>query len=196
MTKAEIRAAMLARRAALEPGEREARSAAIAERLYRTPAWAAARTVHAYVGIDAEVATGPILDAARAAGKRVACPRVVRRPPGLASHAIAGPGDLVEGPRGLLEPLAECALVEPGEIDLVLVPGLAFDRSGGRIGYGAGYYDRFLATTPAERVGLAFSLQVVDRVPREEHDVDVDRIVTEDETIDCRAERGREKGSR
>lgn len=119
---------------------------------------------------------------------------MVRRPRGLASYAIGSVDDLVEGERGLREPdPARCAAVDGG-FDLILVPGLAFDRRGGRVGYGAGFYDRFLATTAATKVALAYSLQLFDAVPVEPHDHAVDRILTESETIDCRVARRRSGG--
>ena len=72
-------------------------------------------------------------------------------------------------------------------IDLVLVPGIAFDREGYRLGYGFGFYDKFLKKVPkAVKIGLAFDFQIVDQVPREEHDVPVDFIVTEERVIDCK----------
>lgn len=137
------------------------------------------------MGIDPEVATRPILERAWAGGKRVACPKVVWRPRGLASFAVGGLDELVEGRRGLFEPDPDRAEPVDEGFDLVLVPGLAFDRRGGRIGYGAGFYDRFLAGSEALKVALAYSLQVVDSVPVEPHDVPVDRILTEEESIVC-----------
>ena len=77
--------------------------------------------------------------------------------------------------------------IDSSALDLVLVPGLAFDRRGWRVGFGAGLYDRFLFGVRAPRVALAFSLQLVDSLPVEPHDEPVDWIVTEGETIACRA---------
>lgn len=124
----------------------------------------------------------------------MACPKVVWRPRGLASYAVSSLGELIVGERGLLEPDPDRAEPIGEEIDLVLVPGLAFDRNGGRIGYGAGFYDRFLAGTPAVKVALAYSLQLIDAVPVEPHDVPVDRILTEEESIVCRVAGGRMDG--
>lgn len=141
------------------------------------------------MGIGPEVATIPILERAWSEGKTVACPRVEWRPRGLASYAVTAAGELVEGERGLRQPDPDRAEPVAGGFDLVLVPGLAFDRRGGRIGYGAGFYDRFLGRTDAPKWALAYSLQVLEAVPVEPHDVAVDRILTEDESIDCRVER-------
>ncbi|MDX1623839.1 MAG: 5-formyltetrahydrofolate cyclo-ligase [Gemmatimonadota bacterium] len=188
--KAELRREVLERRRSLSPEERSRRSTAIARRLLSLSPWTEAGVVHAFVGIDGEVETLPLLREALAAGKRVVCPRVVWRERRLESLEIGTLDELVESDRGLMEPDPARArrVREDERIDLVLVPGVAFDRAGGRIGYGAGFYDRFLETTEAERVGLAFSLQVIDTVPTEPHDAPVDRIVTEEEAIVCRSE--------
>jgi 5-formyltetrahydrofolate cyclo-ligase len=91
---------------------------------------------------------------------------------------------------GLREPdPGRTPLVSPGAFDLAIVPGIGFDRSGHRIGFGAGYYDRFLASTSASRVALAFSLQIVDWIPHGPEDQPVDWIVTEAGVIDCRERR-------
>ena len=84
--------------------------------------------------------------------------------------------------------------MDPSELDVVLVPGIAFDPLGNRVGFGTGYYDRFLSGLAAPKVALAFSLQIIDSVPHSPRDVPVDWIVTESDTIACRAKR--EAGNR
>jgi 5-formyltetrahydrofolate cyclo-ligase len=188
-SKAAIRERMLAVRGAMDDTVRDAWSTAIVERLEDMPVWRDARVVHTYVGaIAGEVATRGLVRRALAEGKRVVCPRVQWRPRGLESYAIGSLDDLVESRRGLWEP--DPARAEPVAVDAmdaVVVPGLAFDRSGWRIGFGAGLYDRFLSTVDAPRIALAFSLQLQDSLPVEPHDEPVDWIVTEGETIACRA---------
>ncbi|HEY7471963.1 MAG TPA: 5-formyltetrahydrofolate cyclo-ligase [Gemmatimonadota bacterium] len=188
-SKAAIRERMLAVRGAMDDTVRDAWSTAIVERLEDMPVWRDARVVHTYVGaIAGEVATRGLVRRALAEGKRVVCPRVRWRPRGLESYAIGSLDDLVESRRGLWEP--DPARAEPVAVDAmdaVVVPGLAFDRSGWRIGFGAGLYDRFLSTVDAPRIALAFSLQLQDSLPVEPHDEPVDWIVTEGETIACRA---------
>ena len=180
---------MLARRASLDPAERETWSRLIEERLAELDVWQDAALVHTYVGaVQGEVATRGIVERALREGKTVICPRVRWKPRGLDSFAIRSLDDLVESSRGLWEPdPARATLVDDAELDLVLVPGIAFDRRGWRIGFGAGLYDRFLAGAAAPRVALAFSLQILDSLPVEPHDEPVDWIVTEGETIACRA---------
>lgn len=193
--KAALRAEVLEMRRALDPEVRHVLSLSIGERVARLPAYREARVVHAYVGaVDGEVETRALVERALRAGKRVLCPRVARRPRRLEHYEIASLDELELTAFGLWEPVPARARHLPadelaGLLDLVLVPGIAFDRHGWRIGFGAGYYDRFLARVTATTVALAYSLQVCDAVPHEPHDVPVDRIVTERETIDARAER-------
>ena len=149
----------LALRDALPPDLRKRHSGRIARQILSSERWQAARTVFCYVSVGSEVDTRTLLDAALAAGKRLLTPRC--RPGGsmdaCSLDALTG---LCPGRYGIPEPPREAPPAAPGEIDLALVPGLAFDRSGGRIGFGCGYYDRFLAQCPAFRVGLCFPEQV------------------------------------
>jgi 5-formyltetrahydrofolate cyclo-ligase len=192
--KAELRVALLEARRAIPPGERDALSAAICGRATGLPAYRAARTVHVYVGVASEVRTLPLLEDAWRAGKRVVCPRI-GIDGRLEGRQVRSPGELVAGPRGLREPDPETTPLVPADrIDLVVVPGVGFDRQGGRLGFGGGYYDRFLATTGASRLGLAFSLQIVDGIPQGPGDEPVHWIVTERETIECKGWRASSPG--
>ncbi|MGH7571005.1 MAG: 5-formyltetrahydrofolate cyclo-ligase [Gemmatimonadota bacterium] len=184
--KAALRAELLARRRAIPPSHHAALSSTICQRAVELPFYGDAHTVHTYLGtVAGEVATPSLLEHAWAAGKRVLCPRI--GPEGrLESREVRSMADFVDGPMGLREPdPARAVLVDPGAIELVVVPGVGFDGRGRRIGFGAGYYDRFLAATDALRMGLAFSLQLVPRIPQGPDDETVDWIVTETEVIDC-----------
>lgn len=180
---------MLVRRGSLDPAERETWSRRIEERLAALDVWQGAAMVHTYVGaVQGEVATRGIVERALREGKTVVCPSVRWTPRGLDSFAIRSLDDLGQSSRGLWEPdPARATPADDAELDLVLVPGIAFDRRGWRIGFGAGLYDRFLSGVAAPRVALAFSLQILDPLPVEPHDEPVDWIVTEGETIACRA---------
>ena len=182
--KRALRAEMVARRKRLPRAEREAASLAIAERLASLPAFAAARTVALYAGMGAEVDTAEIARRARAAGKRLAWPRL--EPGALQlSFAACPPGDLVPGPAGTREPPPDAPAVPFSEIDCAVVPGVAFDERGLRLGRGRGHYDATLPALPrrAARVGLAFEAQMVAEVPREAHDAPLDAVVTERRAI-------------
>jgi len=104
----------------------------------------------------------------------------------LIPYAITDPNrDLAPGYCGIPEPLKTLPLVNPASIEIVVAPGSVFDAQGGRLGYGGGYYDRFLHTAAPQalRIGLAFDLQVVEAVPLESHDEQLDYLITETRTI-------------
>jgi 5-formyltetrahydrofolate cyclo-ligase len=182
--KRELRRAVRAARDGLAPAERAERSRRIAERLLGLPELGGARTVMVFSSFGSEVDTGPILRGLAARGVRLALPRIA----GGEVVAVAyRPGDrLVPTALGVPEP-ADGAPLPEAEIDIVVTPGVAFDRAGYRVGYGGGFYDRFLRRVRPEvpRIAIAFALQVVPEVPHGEGDERVDLIVTEDEVIRC-----------
>ena len=179
---------------ALSTESRALASAAIVEKLLATVFYREARTLHCYISLPLEVDTAPVLLHAWNAGKAVYIPFQI---PDLGRLGVAHwePGlALVPGPLGVLEPPQECRQDElPGSIDLVVVPGLAFDRRGTRLGRGKGYYDRFLASirlskgeTPAKLTvlaALAFSCQIFPGLPRDTWDVPVEHVLTDDEAF-------------
>jgi 5,10-methenyltetrahydrofolate synthetase len=186
-SKSALRTRTLSARASLGSEARAEASLAIAGHLLRLPALFTSGTVSAYVGFDTEIDTAPFLAAILAQGKRLVLPRVVdvesRERRHLVLHQV---GDVARDTRpgrwGIREPDPDlCPVVDPLDIDLVLLPGVAFDRSGGRLGYGAGFYDRLLGSMRPDciRVAAAFSIQVVPAVPLEPHDQRVQRLVTE-----------------
>lgn len=182
--KATLRRSVLAERDALTPVDRAERSTRIADRLLALPELADARWVLAFWSFGSEVDTQPIISALHARHVRVALPRIEAREVVCASYA---PGDpLSETSFGALEPAAG-KLVPADHLDAVVTPGVAFDRRGFRVGYGGGFYDRLFRLTRAEaaRLAVAFSLQVVERVPRGHADQPVDAVVTERELIRC-----------
>ncbi|MFP4441370.1 MAG: 5-formyltetrahydrofolate cyclo-ligase [Chloroflexaceae bacterium] len=164
--------------------ERAARSAAICERVATLPAYRSARVLHCYLPIRSEVDTRPLLLTSLARGTGVVVP-VVRPDVNELAHswvASLAAEDLEVGTFGTLQP----RLLQPAEVgvwDLVIVPLLAFDRAGYRLGYGKGFYDRLLTSAPATTIGLAFAAQEAPRIPHEPHDMPLDLIVTEDEVI-------------
>lgn len=180
-SKRVTRRALLAQRDALSKTERASWSEKIAEAADALLAREAVRggVVAMYAAKGSEVETRAIDAAARARGLTVAYPRVVGDGIELAFHA-ARLDELVPARFGLREPPLDAPAVELGQISVFFVPGLAFDRCGGRVGWGRGHYDATLAAAPgARRVGLAFDLQVVDGVPYEAHDAPLHVILTE-----------------
>jgi 5-formyltetrahydrofolate cyclo-ligase len=186
---------MAERRLGLPEGERVSCARAAAERLLALPELRQRRCLSGYVAIRGELDPAGALEGARAAGLVVVLPRIdTRWPPTLRFHRVASTDDLCDGPHGLTEPLSSCPEVAVTEIDVMLVPGLAFDASGRRLGHGGGYYDgagRELRARRADAlmVGLAYDFQVVDVCPADEDDVSIDLVITERRVLDGRAAR-------
>ena len=176
--KRALRRQARARRDGMTPEERERMSKEVAANVLALPAVVDATTVMAFSSFGSEVDTGPIIERLERDGRRVALPRVEGRD----IVAVAYRSDHRARPTsfGVMEP-AEGEKLAPEAIDVVIVPGLAFDRSGHRVGYGRGFYDRFLATLgpDALTVGICFSAQLVDEVPHGEGDRTVDLVMTE-----------------
>ncbi|HEX2025690.1 MAG TPA: 5-formyltetrahydrofolate cyclo-ligase [Actinomycetota bacterium] len=183
--KAALRDRMRAVRAAIGPEERARRSRRIEERLFALPEVASARTILLFYSFGSEVATGDMAGRVWSSGGRVLLPFLHE---GRMHVAEVREGDeLVPAPYGAKEP-ARRVPADPAEADVVITPGLAFDRGGGRLGYGGGHYDRLLDGLPRDRlrVGIAFAEQLVDEVPVGAKDRRVDLVVTDDEVIDAR----------
>jgi 5-formyltetrahydrofolate cyclo-ligase len=183
--KRALRRRILAARDAVDPERRRIWSEAIAVRLMARPELQRARTVHLFAGFGSEVDTLPIVRRLLDTGRRPVLPVVIRESWTLEHAAVSQVEELVPGFKGILEPSTSCPRVDPGAFDLVLVPGVAFDRRCGRLGYGGGFYDRFLAACRAPRIALVFSLQIVDAVPCDAADLPVDLVITEEEEIRC-----------
>ena len=170
----------MAARRKLAPEARALRSQQIAAGVLALEAFERARTLAVYAPMGAEVDPSAIAAEALARGKRVAYPVLVGAARPL-RFAVCTPGALVTGALRCLVPPPEAESVAPAAIDLVLVPGIAFDSACRRLGRGRGHYDATLAALrpDAVRVGLAFELQVVPEVPQEPHDAPLDVVVTE-----------------
>lgn len=189
-TREGLRRDMLALRRAQSPAEAAQRGRAAQERLLAAPCWRDAASVALYAGVRDEMPTGLLLAEAWACGREVWLPRVRPGERGRMDFVrCTGPGDLCPGAFGLQEPRPELpgafagdAAFRPG---LILVPGVAFDRRGGRMGYGGGFYDRFLAARPSgaacPALGFCFGFQLMEAVPCAAWDRPVDGICTEGE---------------
>ncbi len=184
--KLALRKCILNARAALPAGMRTAAEARIAATIMALPSFAEAKTVLLTLPFRGEWDTLPLLRAAWAAGKTVALPRVDTKTRMLELHSIAELAqDVVSGYADILEPKPDRPRLSPIGIDWVLVPGVAFDLAGRRLGYGGGFYDRLLPLLAARAacVAGAFEVQIVPRVPAAAHDLAVGTIVTEQRII-------------
>ena len=184
--KAALRKTLLAQRAAL-PAAEAARLSQLAQgHILASPAWRNARQVMLYSPIRNEVGTDLLFAEALATGKQALFPRCLPHTTGIMDIAACqGPQDLRPGTFGILEPDPErCPALHGASLhpDIVVVPGVAFDRHGGRLGYGAGYYDRALKRPEfagACLVGVAYALQVVDLVRLDPWDQRLNALSTE-----------------
>ena len=178
MDKKALRREIGAKKRALSAAEIESRSAILAEKLFSTVQYRDCKSLYAYLSFNQEVRTNPIIQQAWADGKRVAVPKVV------GDEMVFIWIDSFEGlaPQGafhILEPI-EDGPVASDETALILMPGLAFDPQGHRVGYGGGYYDRFLEKEPDHPlVALCYDFQLYDRLEVEAHDVPVDVVLTD-----------------
>ncbi len=178
-TKAELREQM---RRQLQTAEVRARSAAVWERLSVLPAFAAAKSVMAYVSTGNEIETHGLIRQLLAMGRRVCVPTFVGEYVPAEIHDFDE--DLVKGKFGVLEPKSPAAMTEQPEV--WLVSGLAFDVKGNRLGRGRGFFDALLRRASGVKIALAHDFQLLDEVPAEAHDVRVDFIVTESRVVNCK----------
>jgi 5-formyltetrahydrofolate cyclo-ligase len=187
--KKELRKKVQELRDQLDPEQRKILSAHIAENLWSIPDFAAAGTVLFFLNFRSEVDTVPMIRRALEEGKIACVPCTEDADKTMvASRIMDLDADLELGNYDILEPREGCLRpVPPEELDVVLMPGVAFDLSGGRLGYGGGYYDRFLekCTPKCLLVAVAFELQIVDHVPCADHDHHIHKVVTESRIIDC-----------
>lgn len=181
-----VRRAVLARRDALSSNDRADYGRLIANRFWTLPDVQAVRVLHFSLSTGSEVPTDGLVAEAKARGMRVVVPVTLTGERRLILADFEGPEGVAPGPFGIRQPrVGVHPPVDVREVDLVVVPGVAFDPQGTRLGWGAGYYDRLLAearpSTPI--VALAFECQMVPAIPIREHDVRVTMIVTERRTI-------------
>jgi 5-formyltetrahydrofolate cyclo-ligase len=183
--KGEIRKGMIGLRNAIPRAERDAMSRAIQERLKEFEAIRSAATLMAYLGTGSEVDLDGLMAWGWTRGKRICVPFCRTESRELLACRIDDFGELIPGSYGIREPRVNSLRpVAVEEIDAILIPAAAFDRRGHRIGYGGGYYDRFLPrATRAAKIGVAFAFQVIEALPEEGHDRAVDAICTEKERI-------------
>lgn len=176
--KGQLRALIREKRDKMDPVRRGRANAAIFDRIMGNPAVQNAAVVMTYVSMGSEPDTLRLIDELIAKGKKVAVPVVKGRQ--MEASYINSRSDLVKGNFGILEPKKEAfKYCNPEDIDVITVPGIAFDANLHRIGYGKGYYDRFLPHVNGVKIGVCYDFCIVDSVFSKEHDVAVDYIVTD-----------------
>ena len=152
----------------------------ILRKFFTTKELKSAKTILFYVAFDGEVETLDMIKRAYAKGKKVAVPTILKDKKMIIPTLISNGEELELGPYGIKHPKHNpSSWLKAEDLDLVVVPGVAFDKRRHRLGRGAGYYDRFLASLPKDvpTVGLAFDFQIVDVLPHQEHDIPVSRVI-------------------
>lgn len=182
MDKKTLRKELLQKRHALPPEERLRHNAAILQHVTGMPEVAAAQTMLLYFDFRGEVDSSALISWGMAAGKTVCAPITIPEERRMIPVRLTSLEDVQIGAYDIREPIfAEERVVDIEDIDVVILPGVGFDREGGRLGYGGGYYDRFLPRLreDAKKIAVAFELQVLPHVPLEAHDMPLDALVTE-----------------
>lgn len=178
LTKQQIRSKILARLKIQKEDSRERKSRAIKKKLFRTQEFIKAKIAMFYVAFDGEVNTEEMIKEAKKLGKIVTVPVCKRNRVSLRPCLLDDNTGLKKGPYGVDEPSCK-RFIRPKDLDLVIVPGVAFDKKGNRLGRGKGCYDRFLKMLPEDTpaIGLAFDFQILPCVPATMRDVSVNKVI-------------------
>jgi 5-formyltetrahydrofolate cyclo-ligase len=181
--KKEIRKEIFRQLREQAPSLRRDRSRKVQEALLSSREFLESKLIMTYVSLPAEVDTRYFIEEALKRGKRIAAPCIDKESETIIASELSSIDDLAKGPYGIYEPKGGAARAIPlKEINLVVVPGIAFDKRNYRLGRGKGYYDKFLADedlSSSSKIGLAFSFQIVDSLPLAPHDMPVSRVITD-----------------
>lgn len=190
MDKKILRKKILAKRAELVKDGKFYLSENVIENLVNTEYYKNAKNIMTFISFGSEIDTHEFIKDAIKEGKNIFVPVTFHETREMKPSLLKNFEELEKGYFNILTPKQEyIRYIDPMEIDMVIVPGAVFDRRGYRIGYGGGFYDRFLSTKVRKdipKIAIAFDLQIIDKVPTEDYDVPVDFIVTEKEIINCK----------
>ncbi|MCK5218878.1 5-formyltetrahydrofolate cyclo-ligase [bacterium] len=180
--KTTIRKNLLRARRALKPEARSNFSRRIVQQVLALPEWSSSPCIGIYLSLPDEVSTAGLVRAALATGKILAAPVVNLKTHSLVFRRFNNPDDLRPGPLGILQPINGPVIV-PSQFDLLIIPGVGFDLNCHRLGYGQGFYDRFLPECPGFRLGLAFEVQLMASLPTTPQDQPMHRVLTEKRSL-------------
>ena len=184
-----LRKEILTKRKNIDIVEKEKMDRKICDKFYESKYYRDAKNIFIYISYDSEINTKEIINKALIDNKKIYVPRTEFKTRLMDAVEIISLDNLIESEYGILEPSIEEPHIEPNELDLIVVPGVAFDRNGGRIGYGAGFYDRYFKKInkdnikKIQKLALAYDFQILEKVPMNEQDVPVNYIITEKEFI-------------
>lgn len=182
MTKNELRAIVKEQLKLLDNTYCQTASKKIQQKLFALPQYKKAHTVFVYVSVEKEPSTRAIIEDLWHQGKRVCVPRTLGKGI-MQAHLLQSWQQLHPAGYGLQEPTEQSKLVQPGEIDLLVVPCVACDEQGWRLGHGGGYYDRYLTQTKAHTVCLCYQRLLQKQLPHDELDIPMEIVLTEEQTI-------------
>lgn len=183
LDKKELRKDILKKRDNLEKLIKNNMDNSIQKKLFTSDYYKNAKNIFIYISYGSEIDTKSIINRALNEGKKIYVPRTIFKDRVMDAVEIKSLDNLSEDRYGILEPSFEEDAIDPDEIDLIIVPGTGFDKDGGRMGYGAGYYDRYFKKitnkSKVVKLALAYDFQILNHVPMEKHDVSMDVIYTE-----------------
>ena len=180
--KKNLRKEMLSKRQEMSAEKYRQKSEKICQNLLALPQIQEADTIHAYYPINQEVDIRSFIEALWEAGKKVVMPRADFKTKEMENYYVISFGQLEETRFGLQEP-RKMSPLHLGSPDVVIVPGVAFSLKRYRLGYGGGFYDRFLRKIESYKIGVGFEMQIITNLPVEDHDQQLDLIITEDRTV-------------
>jgi len=178
LTKQELRSKILLKLKNQKEEDRKLKSNLIKNKLLKQGVFKRAKRVMFYIAMKGEVETREMIETAKRLGKIIAVPVCVKNRASLRPAILNSHASLRKGPYGVPEPVTS-SFIRPEDLDLVITPGVAFDKKGNRLGRGKGYYDRFLSKIPKDTpsIGLAFNLQILPLIPTTPRDVSVKKVL-------------------
>lgn len=184
LMKKEIRKTIKEKRSAMDKAEVAQKSAAAAQMFLLSEFYKSARQFMLYMPLGNETDTSEIMKAAFQDGKSVVLPVTDEKSDRITPCLITEETEFIAGAFSVREP-AEWKEADMSKTDVIIVPGIAFDRSGARVGFGKGCYDMLLKSSPSVKVGFCYGFQICDEIPFEEHDIKMDYLVTEKGIVKC-----------
>ena len=184
-----LRKEILTKRKNIDVVEKEKMDKKILNKFYESKYYRESKNIFIYISYDSEINTKEIINKSLIDKKKIYVPRTEFKTRLMDAVEITSLENLIESEYGILEPSIYEPYIEPNELDLIVVPGVGFDRNGGRMGYGAGFYDRYFKKISKDKMqkivklALAYDFQILEDVPMNEQDVPVSYIITEKEFI-------------
>lgn len=182
MDKKSIRREIIAKRNSLSDDKRKEFDEKIKDILKASSYYKEAKNIFIYIGFGSEINTSKYVKEFLDEGKNVFIPRIDLKNKVIEAVNIDSLSELQKNKFGILEPAKDGKIIDKNELDLIIVPGVAFDINGGRVGYGGGYYDKYMADIDGSipRVVLCYKFQLLKELPKEEHDISIHEIITEE----------------